>query len=806
VWDLGRFGLASTPDKVLYWKYDVMGRVTEKGYITSVTWGDGSALQSYADTSLTFPQNPATWRKRYSYDSSGTYQRNYAGKLNCVQTNNDDDSTAEVNESFTYDKYGNMTSVNQKAVDFDAATYTTTFNYDRLHRTSEIVYPAINNKPLDVVYTYDQVGRTKSVGVAGGLAFANYTYGNFGAVDTETYLPGRASATPISYSYDGRGRFTGVYTDYAFSEDIFYDNGGYHSSEGFYHGLIAMTTYYCNIGNGPSNFGYTYQYDKFGRLITANATPTSVDSMDVGVVSATQYDANGNITAIARAKRALQTYSYYTGTNRVQSTSGGTQYTYDVTGNLTYSAPLTDTLKYDPFTQLTMKEKKANNDSTILEYGGAKQLVLRSATISGATTNLLYFNVNNELPLAVKSSTGSGNWSYVYGPQGLIAARKDSIWYYVQKDHLGSIRLVFDTTAAVANSYYDYDVYGKLRRSTENVQTRYRFTGQELDLMSGLYNFRARQYDGDIGIFYAADPTNSSFSPYGYVSGNPVSRVDPTGMVDWTTSVSNQMTQNYWNRPGASNWNMLRGTEYDDGSGWTIYDDAALFGWKIAKFSATAWLYGDNYKSADQAMAGLNSKLAHDAANIRQRKVGHWTDDMDLEMKQLAVPHTISPNGIADLSGGYMIPIVGAFKTSCQGMEFIMRREGDLYGNPLLNVYLDSKGHPTIGWGHLDVEGYGTINSCTADCLFENDVETMEKGVLKRVSSPLAQNQLDALVSWAFQWGPGAIRSSGIASAIDAGHYNDVPNLMLDYQNNAPLYWMRRCDEVIIWTQGIYYK
>jgi RHS repeat-associated protein len=92
---------------------------------------------------------------------------------------------------------------------------------------------------------------------------------------------------------------------------------------------------------------------------------------------------------------------------------------------------------------------------------------------------------------------------------------------------------VFDTTAYVANSYYDYDVYGKLRRSTENVQTRYRFTGQELDLMSGLYNFRARQYDGDAGIFYAADPANSSFSPYGYVSGNPVSRVDPTGMVDY---------------------------------------------------------------------------------------------------------------------------------------------------------------------------------------------------------------------------------------------------------------------------------
>ena len=114
--------------------------------------------------------------------------------------------------------------------------------------------------------------------------------------------------------------------------------------------------------------------------------------------------------------------------------------------------------------------------------------------------------------------------------------------------------------------------------NTINTDVPYHFTSQEFDAESGLNNFRARMFDSDLGMFYAADPANSSSSPYGYVSGNPVSRVDPTGMVDWTTSVSNQMTQNYWNRPGASNWNMLRGTEYDDGSGWTIYDDAALFG------------------------------------------------------------------------------------------------------------------------------------------------------------------------------------------------------------------------------------
>jgi RHS repeat-associated protein len=113
----------------------------------------------------------------------------------------------------------------------------------------------------------------------------------------------------------------------------------------------------------------------------------------------------------------------------------------------------------------------------------------------------------------------------------------------VKRDILKSAQIGFNLTQSVSRAFprgacprqvkpwERDDVYGKLWRSSNNVQVAYRFTGQELDLMSGLYNFRARQYDGDIGIFYAADPANASTSPYGYVSGNPVSRIDPTGMI-----------------------------------------------------------------------------------------------------------------------------------------------------------------------------------------------------------------------------------------------------------------------------------
>jgi len=90
-------------------------------------------------------------------------------------------------------------------------------------------------------------------------------------------------------------------------------------------------------------------------------------------------------------------------------------------------------------------------------------------------------------------------------------------------------------------SYYNYDVYGKLGRSTVNVNIPYRFTGQEFacpaTLFCGnfdmnLHNFRARMYDDSIAMFYAVDPAHSTSSPYGYANQNPVSFVDPTGMVD----------------------------------------------------------------------------------------------------------------------------------------------------------------------------------------------------------------------------------------------------------------------------------
>lgn len=67
------------------------------------------------------------------------------------------------------------------------------------------------------------------------------------------------------------------------------------------------------------------------------------------------------------------------------------------------------------------------------------------------------------------------------------------------------------------------------------VPVREKFTGKEFDQEGGndgigLYNFEARLYDPDIGIFAGADPLEEYFNVYSYTGQNPVNFIDPTGL------------------------------------------------------------------------------------------------------------------------------------------------------------------------------------------------------------------------------------------------------------------------------------
>jgi RHS repeat-associated protein len=74
----------------------------------------------------------------------------------------------------------------------------------------------------------------------------------------------------------------------------------------------------------------------------------------------------------------------------------------------------------------------------------------------------------------------------------------------------------------------------------------YKFTGKELDMMNGLnlYDFEARTYDPAVGRFLSVDPMAEKYyhiSPYAYCSNNPVNRIDPNGMDDYSINLKGKI-------------------------------------------------------------------------------------------------------------------------------------------------------------------------------------------------------------------------------------------------------------------------
>ncbi|MFF2858856.1 RHS repeat-associated core domain-containing protein [Streptomyces rubiginosohelvolus] len=58
----------------------------------------------------------------------------------------------------------------------------------------------------------------------------------------------------------------------------------------------------------------------------------------------------------------------------------------------------------------------------------------------------------------------------------------------------------------------------------------YRFAGAYQD-PTGLYHFAARYCDPNIGRFTTPDPSGQEKNPYLYAEGDPVNRIDPTGLL-----------------------------------------------------------------------------------------------------------------------------------------------------------------------------------------------------------------------------------------------------------------------------------
>jgi RHS repeat-associated protein len=151
--------------------------------------------------------------------------------------------------------------------------------------------------------------------------------------------------------------------------------------------------------------------------------------------------------------------------------------------------------------------------------------------------------VGSGLDMLESMADGAGNLltNYVYaGIQPLVRldASGNSIYYLT--DGMGSVIGLTDGEGVLVASFR-YDGFGNLILSSGTATTPmdgdFRFQGQWLEEATGIYHFRARDYDAASGRFLSRDSVDASgqlpeaFNPYQFAFSNPQIFADPDGLI-----------------------------------------------------------------------------------------------------------------------------------------------------------------------------------------------------------------------------------------------------------------------------------
>jgi RHS repeat-associated protein len=468
---------------------------------------------------------------------------------------------------YTYDKNGNLkTQTDENAV-------VTSFGYNAIDQMTSKVY---SNGDPTVTFVYggsaanNLVGRLQRATLSDGSVTTAYnSYDTMGRVKSVTRTISGDAARTTAYNYDLSGKLArltypgGFYVNYAYhthSGFLFSATG----SDGIIYGELSDYTPdgkpgHIDFGNGADS---DYSYDAWTQRLTAISHRNAAGSRIVGRNYA--YTAFGDIETISDPV-AAKTYSYsYDKLHRlVSETEAG--------GSLGLTPAIIE-LSYGDSSHLHAATDIAVNNaaSKFINYDGNGNMIYGwdASNPQNLTSRTIDYNAEN-MPVQISAASGSTVFTYdengkrvkKSGPAGTtysvgehfevingtatcyifagnlrIAEKKGNEIRYYHKDHLGSTAAVTDqdgnTLATMA-----YLPYGGKRGAADISQTGYKFTDQEWDGETGLYNYDARLYDPVVGRFVSADSIvpkwydPQSLNRYAYARNNPMMYVDPDGHV-----------------------------------------------------------------------------------------------------------------------------------------------------------------------------------------------------------------------------------------------------------------------------------
>jgi len=565
----GLINYIKNANSIVWYNYDKVGRT--KATITQITEPDFVAKTSTIDEQIktsestinyfnglpqsnTFQNNTSTEYIQYGF--------NYDVNLRPTITTLAFGSIGQQNlSSNTYNKIGQLSRVVIGA-DYQGVDYVYTLDG---------ALKAINHPGLD--YSLDPGGDNGDYTGSGQVnrdlfgEMLEYHYNDYERTGTNiisasqpdnSLYNGLIYATRFKTRNDVNGTITGAdYIDYAGSSQT---------------QLINSTNY------EQKELGFQYSYDEFNQFAKStfctynnntNVFTTRSEYAETGASNGNvTYDRNGNITRLIRqafASVVLDNLTYTISSNsnmltnildaasnsypssfnfKTPSTSNPSPFGYNSIGQLTVSAAEgIDLIEYYPDGKIK-KITYSNNNYTTYKYACTGEKLASRYYNSSANKYKYTWYVG---PLVYEFDEAGAN-SFVIAeakiPGGVIRTNSADISngypVYHLTDHLGNVRVTFkgsvpdgSNNGLVVLSYNDYYAFGGQLpgRVWAAENSRYGYQSQEKtsDGSNPWCQFELRQYNQDLGRWFAPDPFGQFASPYIAMANNPVSGTDPDG-------------------------------------------------------------------------------------------------------------------------------------------------------------------------------------------------------------------------------------------------------------------------------------
>lgn len=159
----------------------------------------------------------------------------------------------------------------------------------------------------------------------------------------------------------------------------------------------------------------------------------------------------------------------------------------------------------------------------------------------------------------------------------------------------------------------------------------------------------------------------------------------------------------------------------------------------------------------------------------------------------------------------------GRRRVSAEAVAFVKAHEAlhELRDDGLVHPYHDAAGFPTVGWGHLlsrtawaDLSAWPPLSVAQCEALLAVDLEhKAERPVARLIAWPLSQGQFDAMASFAFNVGAGALQRSTLRQKLNRGEVAEVPGELMRWTRAGGRVLRglvrRRFDEAVMFAEGI---